>query len=251
MINKKKGKKRSTITKAVAVERIDKMIPLVLENVKPAMRLEATLETGNEVIQTLRTGAARGPNWYGANCYNAVIASVTLNLALSLAKLFDLGAKRTKPNKRDVASIPLLLRLVRQKRCRAALSARAREWMPDGGLAASNEATVRHELDAALAAYAGLKRKNKGRKATATLKGFRDKKLAHSLIDVALTSLPRYEDLSLLLNVSMAITAHLRLAINGENWTPEDFHREGRRQGEAFWGPAIKGVIDAEKRPGS
>jgi hypothetical protein len=49
----------------------------------------------------------------------------------------------------------------------------------------------------------------------------------------------------------MAITRHLRLAINGESWTPEDFQREARRQGEAFWGPAIKGVIDAEKRPGS
>jgi hypothetical protein len=64
------------------------------------------------------------------------------------------------------------------------LSIRAREWMPGGGLAASNETTVRREIDAALAAYAGLKRKHKGRKATATLKVFRDKKIAHSLIDV-------------------------------------------------------------------
>lgn len=250
MASKKIGKKRSTITKAIAVERIDKMLPLVLENLWLAMRLQATLETGNAVVGALRDGAERGPNWYGAHSYNTIIASVTLNLALTLAKLFDLGTRRMPPNKRDVASIPLLLRLVRQKRCRTALSERARSWTPGRGLA-EHEAMVRSELEAAKSAYVGLKRKYKGRQATATLKAFRDKKLAHSLIDAILKSLPRYEDLSLLLNAAMTIAAHLRLAINGENWTPQDFRSESQRQGEAFWGPAIKGVLEAEKRAGS
>jgi hypothetical protein len=248
LMAKRKSKKRSTITKAVAMDRIDKMLPMVLENVQLAMKLHATLETGNDVIGDMRKSGTGAPHWYGANCYNTIRLSITLTLALTLAKLFDLGTRSRKPNERDVASIPLLLRLTKQRRCRKVLVALARDWGPDSSFAASNEATVLHQLDAASAAYAALKKKYKSRKAATTLKMFRDKKLAHSLINATLDSLPRYEDLSYLLDVSMAIGSHLRLAIKGENWTASDFHEEAQRQGKAFWLPAIEGVIDSEQR---
>lgn len=244
------SKKRSTITKTVAMDRIEKMLPLVLENVQLAMRLHAALETGNDVIGGMRKAGSGDPRWYGANSYNTISLSITLTLALTLAKLFDLGTRSRKPNKRDVASIPLLLRLTKQKRCRNVLCARARDWGPDKSFAASNEATALQELDAAWATYAALRNNYKGRKAATTLKMLRDKKLAHSLIDANLYLLPRYEDLSFLLEVAMAIGSHLRLAINGENWTASDFHEEACRQGKAFWLPAIKGVLESEQRRG-
>lgn len=182
--SKKKPRKRSTIKNAVAIDRIDKMIPLIIENVRIAIKLESALDTGNEVIREIRGDAEHGPHWYGANCYNTVINSVTLNLALTLARLFDPGAKRMRPNKRDVASIPLLLRLIKQKRCRSALIKRAHDWTPQiADLASEHEATVLREIDAAVAVYTGLMSNHEGRTAAATLKGFRDKKLAHSLID--------------------------------------------------------------------
>lgn len=246
--SKKKPRKRSTIKNAVAIDRIDKMIPLIIENVRIAIKLESALDTGNEVIREIRGDAEHGPHWYGANCYNTVINSVTLNLALTLAKLSDPGAKRMRPNKRDVASIPLLLRLIKQKRCRSALIKRAHDWTPQiADLASEHEATVLREIDAAVAVYTGLMSNHEGRTAAATLKGFRDKKLAHSLINAVLKALPRFEQLFLLLNTAMEITAHTRLAVLGESWDPEDFRIEGRRQGKAFWEPAIRAVIEAEK----
>ena len=177
--SKKKPRKRSTIKNAVAIDRIDKMIPLIIENVRIAIKLESALDTGNEVIREIRGDAEHGPHWYGANCYNTVINSVTLNLALTLAKLFDPGAKRMRPNKRDVASIPLLLRLIKQKRCRSALIKRAHDWTPQiADLASEHEATVLREIDAAVAVYTGLMSNHEGRTAAATLKGnCRDKKL--------------------------------------------------------------------------
>ena len=248
MASKRKPRKRSTIKNADAIDRIDKMVPLIIENVRIAIKLESALETGNEVVREIRGDAEHGSHWYGADCYNTVINSVTLNLALTLARLFDPGRKRMHPNKRDVASIPLLLRLIKQKRCRSALAKRARDWTPRiAGMASLHEATVLREIDAAVAVYTGLMSNHKGRSAAATLKGFRDKKLAHSLIDTVLKLLPRFEQLFLLLNTAMEITAHTRLTVIGENWEPEDFRREGRRQGKAFWEPAIRAVIEAEK----
>ncbi|MDQ0467011.1 AbiU2 domain-containing protein [Labrys wisconsinensis] len=249
MNKKKSSKKRSIISKSYAVSRIDKMLPLIVENVRISIQLESMLETGNEVIGEIRGGEANGPHWYGAHCYNTVINSVILNFALSLAKLFDPGTKRIHPNKRDVASIPLLLRLMKQKRCQAALVARSRQWTSEmGSIVQHHEAIAQREIDEALAAYAKLTRAHSGRAAAATLKTFRDKKLAHSLIDPALKSLPRFEQLFFLLNTAMEIIAHVRLAVTGQNWQPEGFRKEARRQGKAFWSPAIKAVIEAERQ---
>ena len=247
----KPRKKPITITLAAAMNRIDHMIKLVVENVRAVISLEAMLETGNEAVTALRNGADRGLNWYGANCYNVVIHSVTLNMALTLARLFDLGVRSKHRNKRDVASIPLLLSLVKQKRCCAALSKRAREWTPLIGMAAEHEMTVRKEIDAAISVYRGLTITHKGRLAASTLKGFRDQKLAHSLMVAVSKPLarPRFEELTLLLNTAVSVTAHLRLAIDGQNWDPTEFKQIARHQGNAFWGPAIAAVVEAEKKP--
>jgi len=246
---KSKRKRPSTIKKAVAIDRIDKMVPLIIDNVSIAMRLESTLETGNETIAVIRGGAERGPQWYGAHCYSTVSYSVTLTLALTLARLFDAGSRNRHANRRGVASIPLLLRLLKQKRCRSVLVCRARDWTPAiPSMATHHEATVNQAIDAAIAAYAKLMSNPSGRAVAARLKEFRDKKLAHSLIDAVLNSLPKFEDLFLLLKVAMEVTAHARLAVAGIHWEPDDFREEGQRQGRAFWNPAIKAVIEAEQR---
>jgi len=246
----KKRKKPTTISLAAAMKRIDDMIKLVVDNVRAVISLEAMFETGNAEIGALRNGADRGPRWYGANCYNVVIHSVTLNMALTLARLFDLGVRSKHRNKRDVASIPLLLGLVKQKRCREALSQRARGGTPLIGMADEHEETVVSKINAALEAYNALTTTHKGRSATATLKGFRDQKLAHSLMVAVSKPLapPRFQELTLLLNTAVTVTAHLRLAIDGQNWDPAESKQEARRQGKAFWEPAIAAVMEAEKK---
>jgi len=210
------------------------------------MQLHATLETGNKIILGLRNDEGRTPMWYGAHCYNIIKNNITFSLAITLAKLFDLGSVRFKPNRRDVASIPLLLRLVRQKRCISDLIKKTDTWP---GRITTNEKTVRRRIDSALSAYSALKKRHRGRKATENLKNFRDKKLAHSLIDVVLTELPRYEDLSYLLSVAMEVAGFLHLPIADWDYTPSESLEEAERQSEAFWSPAITAIIESEKPP--
>ena len=149
-----------------------------------------------------------------------------------------------------MASIPLLLSLVKQKRCLSALAKRAREWTPLLGMGAEHEMTVRKEIDAAISVYRGLTIAYQGRLASSTSKGFRDQKLAHSLMVAVSKPLarPRFEELTLLLNTAVTVTAHLRLAIDGQNWDPAESKQEARRQGKAFWEPAIAAVMEAEKK---
>jgi hypothetical protein len=64
---------------------------------------------------------------------------LTVSLALTLANLFDpetLYISRKKKvqqksaNKSDIISIPLLVRLLKQRRCQTVLGKQARDWTP-------------------------------------------------------------------------------------------------------------------------
>jgi hypothetical protein len=136
-----KRKTRSTLTAAVAIDRIDKMVPMIVQNVETAIALESALEVGNDVIGELR-GSGDPLNFYGAHCYNVIRFALTQSWALTLAKLFDpeevlprkkkgVRVKRKDrprhPNDTNTVSIPLFVRLLRQTRCQSALSQRARD----------------------------------------------------------------------------------------------------------------------------
>ncbi len=255
--HKKKG--RSTLKKSDAIQRIDKMVPMIVEDVEAAMVLKSALETGNEVVRKLR-GESAALNFYGAHCYEAIRLGLILGLALTLAKLFDpaklfdgrprknnQSMRSGSPNKSDIVSIPHLVRLLKQKRCRSTLGERARDWTPEiAGWEPHNEATALEALDTAVGAYVGFRRGHEGRSAANVLKNFRNKRLAHSLIGQSMKRPPRFKELSLLLEVAMKVTAGVRLAVAGRPWDIEDTREEQRRQGMAFWEPAINGVIKAE-----
>jgi hypothetical protein len=68
MASKRKPRKRSTIKNADAIDRIDKMVTLIIENVRIAIKLESALETANEVMREIRGDTEHGPHWYGASC---------------------------------------------------------------------------------------------------------------------------------------------------------------------------------------
>jgi hypothetical protein len=144
--------RRSTLSQAVAVERIDKMTAAIVEDVEIAILLRSALEAGNDVIHEIR-GGKPALNFYGAHCYEAIRHGLIVSLALALAKLFDptrLYDSRAKkkrrdkgPNDSDVISIPLLARLLKQRRCRSVPSRRARTWTPQlAGMEAYNEASA-------------------------------------------------------------------------------------------------------------
>ena len=233
--------KRVTITLATAVQRLDEMVVLIEQDVRVGLSVEAALESANEIVSARISDYA---TYYGANCYNTVKDCMALYLALTLARLFDPGARRFRPNKRDVASIPLLVRLLKQKRCRSALAKRARGWNPQlPSLADSNAAACEREIDSAILTYEKLRRTHKGRRAALTLKEFRDKKLAHSLMGAVLKALPQYQQLFLLMDVARDVTNHAKLAILGNNLDLTDVEKQKMQEAEFFWERALAAAI--------
>jgi hypothetical protein len=232
-----------------AVVRLDQMIDLIYRDVEIATATEAALESANKMAM----GSLRGVQFYGADCYNAVAQSMALHLALTLAKLFEIPSlrgqgKSTRFNKSDVASIPLMVRLLEQKRCRVRLSKRARDWTPMIPEMADRHAeSCELAIDRAIEAYNELRRKPAGRKASTKLRGFRDKVLAHTLLITALDSRPTYREMFHLARVARQVVEHARLAISGHHLDMTD-HMERRLEvAEAFWKPAMTAAAEAER----
>jgi hypothetical protein len=84
-----------------------------------------------------------------------------------------------------------------------------------------------------------------GRDALTRLREFRNKKLAHSLMEVVMRALPEYRQLSMLMKAARVITGHAKQAVLGDNMSLEGFARERRRQAKAFWEPALTGAVTA------
>jgi hypothetical protein len=237
------GKKRVRISREDAVIRLDGMIEHIYRDVRVGIGVEAALETGNAIVMN----ELRDKPMDGTECYNTIHQSNTLFLALTLAKLFEMPRPRQKEskanryNRSDVASIPLMIRLLKQKRCRDALIARAREWTPHIELLIDAQAAACEQaINNAVLEYAKLKKSYKGRTAINNLASFRNKMLAHNLLGEAMKKRPSYDELFLLMDVARDITGYAKLAILGENLDMIDYETERVRASKAFWSLALK-----------
>ena len=214
------GKKKKVVrlSRADAVARLDRMMPILHRNVVNALRIEATMETGNTLIQTMPD-----KQFPGAGAFNTVMQSLALDLAMHLARLYDVGAQRVHVNKRDVASIPLAVRLLRQKRCQDDLKARARNWLP-------HDRSFANQF---------------GRGGLKTLKAFRDTFMAHSLMtDVDVR--PIYNQLFRLTDCARDFVEDARLAVSGDNSSLEEHENIFADHAREFWRMALLGERDDE-----
>jgi hypothetical protein len=242
------GKKSKRLGRNDAVARLDAMIELIYRDIGIAIEVEAALEAGNTIV------CKEFPNTHydGAHCYNAIRQSCALFLALTLAKLFEIPKPRGREsrsscyNRSDVASIPLMIRLLKQERCRHALAARAREWtahLRDTGDA--QQAACERAIDAAVKAYSDLRRTYDGRSAITKLSDFRNKALAHILLGEALKKRPSYNDLFLLMDAARDVTDNAKRAILGNNLDLKNVEKECARTSKVFWSLALKALSTA------
>lgn len=97
------GKKKKVVrlTKVEAVARLDKMIPVLYRNIVNAIYIEATMETGNCIVQKMPDKA-----FPGAEAFNVIMQSLAVDLAMHLARLYDLGTRNRHINSRDVHQSP-------------------------------------------------------------------------------------------------------------------------------------------------
>jgi uncharacterized protein YdiU (UPF0061 family) len=224
------------------MRRLKAMVDRIGRNVSTALWAEALLEAGNKRVKP--TGAV----YLGANAYNTIAYALMLSLALALARLYDVGSKRHHPNERDVASIPLIIRLLKQKRCQNRLIRDARNWTPHLKGSADLQANAcENAIKAAIKAYSDLVRTRAGRDMLGRLRLFRNKQLAHSLIDDVIKGLPTYNDLFALMDVARDVMEHARLAIDGTNEDLKQAERIILTEGEGFWEHALAAVFAADE----
>lgn len=227
----KTRKQPVVISRGEALRRLSAMVERIEEDVKIALWAEATLEAGNDIVNTSPARRTRG-----AAAYNAISQSLALNLAITLARLFDSGSKRWHANRRDVASLPLIVRLLKQRRCQRALVERARSWTPQAmDLADTHARGCQRSIDGAVAAFVGLQRTATGRATAKRLREFRNKRLAHSMMQDTLKALPRYNDLFKLMDVARDVVDAAKLAIDGLHLGLKDTEEACRREADAFW----------------
>lgn len=233
-----------------AVDRLDEMIRLINIDVQVALGTEAALEAANREVM----GDLKDVKFYGADCYNSVKQSMSIFLAITLAKLFETPtlrgmSKGTRFNKSDVASIPLMIRLLKQQRCKAILRLRAANWTPQIPEMTSRQiAACDRAIERAIESYEKLTRTLAGRRAVAKLKKFRDKVVAHTLLGVAIKAAPTYREMFLLMDVARDVTEQARLAIDGIHVDLSDVEESLTEVSTAFWQPALLAASKASAR---
>ncbi|ESZ68180.1 hypothetical protein X727_23160 [Mesorhizobium sp. L103C119B0] len=247
----KKNKKRATpLPTETAIKRLGAMVDLIERELRTAIQLETSLETANDIVKA----ELHGHPFYGAECYDTVKLATQLYMAIVLAKMFEDPRPRPgespakKANRSDVASIPLMLRLLGQKRCIKRLVSAAGSWMPFRSSAdQSNARVAKQSAEAAILRYRELRRSLEGDRALTKLSAFRNEWLAHLLLTQSEKNIPKYDHLFLLVDAARDIVGHAKLAIKGNNLDLRDWETERSRISKAFWNPALLAARDWER----
>ncbi|WFS02400.1 hypothetical protein [Rhizobium tumorigenes] len=237
-------KKRVLISKAEAIARLDRMMPILYRNIVNAIHIEATMEAGNTMIQAMPNKAIPG-----ALAFNTIMQSLAFDLSMHLARLYDVGVRSRHVNARDVASIPLAVRLLRQKRCQTELKMRARSWLPhDRSFANVFQQDCVSALERASAAYSETFKGQFGRSGLKTIKVFRDTFMAHSLM-TDVDKKPFYNQLFRLTDCARNFVEDARLAVSGHNSSLEEKERIFLEEAQDFWRMALLGERSEDETP--
>lgn len=234
-------KKIVRLSRKKTLERLDDMTRAICEEASFAARAHAAFQGGNDAIRAYVDEHGRGPMFAGAECMNVLQASALYTVASTLGRLFDQGSARKHANEKDVASIPLVVLLLKQVRCQKEMQERAREWHSYmSHMAEIDAASAVEAAREAVMTYAALRRSSTGRSALATLKTFRNERLAHRLLPVLDKNLLRTErskvgELEMLLGVATSFADKLSLAVTGHASDTKNSHRIRCRTARETW----------------
>jgi hypothetical protein len=246
-----------------ALRRVKSITPMMRRDVGTAVLSHAVMEAAND---TIPKGMA-GTHTVFSDIYFATQNALALKLAMDLARIFDLSeGGRYPPDEQDKASIPVLAALLRKPDIQNALERDAAEWLPGGARlgtfgpappgvleAALKEAEENHRSQdrdrcrRAIADFITIAgrleiQRSEGGVALRRIREFRNRRLAHSLFDQEPEALPRYSDLSLLLDVAKEAATHASLAVEGLSVDFSDQARGDRRNAEGYAACVLEGL---------
>jgi len=246
---KRRAKRTAPVSIAEAMSRLNLMLKAIEKETRDAIWAKATLEVGNDIVMAHYHGQV----FAGADCYNVLRNSTQTALILSLCKLFERPRGRQGQseaaafNRSDLASIPVFLHLLKQKRCRARFAEKASFGWNGSSLATSN----RLESDCLAALQrcdetARRLRSSDGRRAAATLSAFRDNHVAHLYTQPRPWNANRYNELFLLLDIAANLVSHACIVFEGRNLDFKEREHLWMEEARAFWKPALAAAIAAD-----
>lgn len=249
--NTKKRKLTKPVSLDEAIKRIDCIFDSLKREVAIAILYKSTLEAGNQIIIEKYSGV----QFEGAECYNTIRHSLQVYLILSLSKIFEKRHVRGRPskekrvrpskakafNKSDLASIPIFLHLINQKRCRRKLIERAHAgWddpkLKDSGPWARDCRESLRRFDEATRRLATPE----ARRAARILQTFRDNQVAHLYIKPRRWASNRYNELFFLLDIAADLVCHAAIAIKGLNINFKEIETLRFESARTFWQPALE-----------
>ncbi|GBD48132.1 AbiU2 domain-containing protein [Methylopila sp. Yamaguchi] len=213
------------------------MARLLRREIKKGIEVQASLEAANKAVGTL--GKVRTE---GSTTFNVIRQSSLIFLALTVAKIME----RPSGAKSDVASIPVLMRRLKEEGTQARLIGAARRWLPDQQFADHQEKSCRQALDLAIESYDRLEAGQTLGEVRATLQQLRNREIAHLLLKPPRAGGVRIADVFDLLALAREIVTHANFAIDGGDPDFEIHAQEHKRVAEAFWVPALAAVAAYE-----
>lgn len=248
--NSNKVKKAKRVLVVEAMSRLDLMLQALEKETRNALWAKATLEAGNDIVMA----DYREKTFEGADCYNVLRNSTQTALILSLCKLFERPRGRQGQshvaalNRSDLASIPVFVHLLNQKRCRARLLKRASGGWDEGSLAMSK--VWENDCLAALKNCDDAIRRlraQSGRRAALILAAFRNNQIAHLYTKPRPWNANRYNELFLLLEIAADIVSQASLAFRGCNLNLKEREHNWTDEARAFWQPALAAAVAADQ----
>ena len=215
------------------------MIERIDVDVRTGSRVEQVLEAGNKVV-----GSFPSKSSSRAATYNCIKQSLVINLAMTVSRLYDKGSRRFSPNDKDLASIPLMIRIVKQKRCQKRIIDTAfRNWFPvDSSEYFRNKSKddAKTAIDRAIQIYDEKVASAQHRHYRTLLKRLRDSELAHSKLEEYLDRKPTYNHLFHLMAAAREITELLTLAVRGHNIRYSELVASIESNANDFWSKALR-----------
>lgn len=244
-----------------ALDRIQKIVPMLRHDVETAILSHEVMEAHNEIVPR----GLEGQHTDLVHTYGAIQNALVLKLAMDVARVFDVSA-RYPVERQDMASIPVLGMLLDVVGVVDELTATASSWVPgiewagdnDGDRSAEVEAAAmeilgdeqtadRETCKTALAEFANLANglsdpTSAEAAALSRVRGFRNRRLAHTLFKKEPDAYPKYEDLTLLLEKAKTAARLSSLAVEGLHVDFADQTSRNRSNAEGYARLVLEGL---------
>ncbi|MFT4131872.1 hypothetical protein [Labrys sp. (in: a-proteobacteria)] len=222
-----------------ATRRVKAITEILALETERAIALRETMEAANRILPP----ALKDRVFQGAEAYNMMMNALAMDLALTVARLFDFTKDRPLKGQ-DKASIPVLAALLDLAGVRAEFKAQASKWSaPFVQTASTNVQACETAIDFIQKSVGRVQTQGAPLEAAlGRIREFRTKRLAHRLFDKDPNALPKYNDMFNLIDLAMEVVTQARLIVEGHRTEFKLRVDYDRGNAEKLWNAMLFGI---------